>query len=115
MGIEQRIHTRIKTDFELTIQHAGTYPWTSLRNLSAGGVFVQTDTPQEAGSIVSMQLSLPGDKEIMDIQGQVVWIRQASSTTAPGMGIEFTAISSKHQQKIISFIGNILAVLGKST
>lgn len=115
MDIDNRLHTRIKTDFELTIQHAGTFHWSSLRNLSAGGVFVQTDTPHDVGSIVTMQLTLPIDKEIMDIQGRVKWIRQAGGKAAPGMGIEFTSISHKHQQKIISFVGNIVAMLGKST
>jgi uncharacterized protein (TIGR02266 family) len=114
MSTEKRLHPRVNTDFELTIQNAGTFHWTSLRNLSAGGVCVQTDAPQEAGSIVSMQLTLPGDQEMMDIQGRIIWVRQASSTAAPGMGIEFTGISAKHQQKIINFVGNILALLGRS-
>ena len=114
MGNEKRLHQRIKSNFELTIQHAGTFHWTSLRNLSAGGVFVQTDIPQAVGSIVSMQLTLPVDTEIMDIQGRVMWTRQATSTAGPGMGIEFTSISPEHQQKIVNFIGATLKMLGKS-
>jgi len=114
MGIEKRLHTRIKTNFELKVQYAEIFHWTMLRNLSAGGVFVQTETPLDAGSIVSLQLALPVDDEIMGIQGRVKWIQQASSTTAPGMGIEFTSISPEHQQKIVNFIGATLKMLGKS-
>ena len=114
MGIEKRLNPRVKTNFELKVQYAETFHWTMLRNLSAGGVFVQTETPLDVGSIVSMQLALPVDDEIMDIQGRVMWLQQASKTTAPGMGLEFTSISPKHQQKIINFIGATLKMLGKS-
>jgi uncharacterized protein (TIGR02266 family) len=115
MGNEKRVHPRVKSDLELTVRHAETFHWTSLRNLSGGGVFVQTDTPQKVGSIVSMQLTLPVDGETMDIQGRVIWIGQAGGTDAPGMGIEFTSISQEHQQKIIKFVGDLLGVLGRST
>jgi len=115
MGIENRVQQRVRADLELTIRHAETFHWTSLRNLSGGGVFVQTDTPQKVGSIVTLQLTLPVDEEIMNIQGQVKWIRQAGGTDAPGMGIEFTSISQEHQQRIVKFVGDLLAVLGKST
>lgn len=113
MDSEKREHPRIKTAFELKIQHAETFHWTSLRNLSAGGVFVQTDAPQAVGSTVSMQLALPVDNEPMDIQGRVMWVREASNPSGPGMGIEFTRISEEHRQKIVDFIGDILGALGK--
>lgn len=104
MDIDKRLKQRLETDLELTIQHSGKFHWSSLRNLSGGGVFVCTDEPQALYSMVSMQIKLPGDPEIMDVEGRVVWTKQGSNARAAGMGIEFTSISVAHQEKITDYV-----------
>jgi len=108
MSIEKRLRPRITTDMELIVQHSGKYEWSSLRNLSGGGVFIETDNPRPPDSTLSMQIRLPGDSETLDIEGRVIWIKQGSKASAAGMGIEFTKISAEHQDKITFFVESCL-------
>ena len=40
----------------------------------------------------------------MDIEGRVVWLRQASKSSPAGMGIEFINIAPEHKEKIGAFV-----------
>ena len=59
--------------------------------LGAGGLFIESDSPEAAGSILKLrfQLSETGDQH--EIEGRVIWSRGAgcSDAGAAGMGIEF--------------------------
>ncbi len=115
MDMDKRLHPRVETNFELKIHDGDTFHWTVLRSLSGGGVFVQTDTPLEVGSTVSLELALPVADKAMHIQGRVQWIQPGNETAAPGMGIKFTGISEQQRQNIIRFIGDIVSALGKGS
>jgi Tfp pilus assembly protein PilZ len=59
--------------------------------LGAGGLFIETESPEAAGSLLKLrfQLSEPGAHH--EIEGRVIWSKDIrnSDTGATGMGIEF--------------------------
>lgn len=59
--------------------------WTE--NLSAGGLFVRTEQPFEAGDPVRLSLSFPGLLQRVEVQGVVAWVRKASASQPRGVGI----------------------------
>jgi len=59
--------------------------------LGAGGLFVETDSPVPAGSLLKLRFQLSESGARHEIEGRVVWSKGAGSSEAGarGMGIEF--------------------------
>jgi uncharacterized protein (TIGR02266 family) len=60
--------------------------------LGAGGLFIETESPQREGTPLKLRFRLPDSPTTHEIEGRVAWARgpQAPGSYAPGMGIEFT-------------------------
>lgn len=60
--------------------------------LGAGGLFVETESPQREGTPIKLRFRLPESEITHEIEGRVVWTRRPDSLAgqAPGMGIEFS-------------------------
>ena len=104
MEEQRQAMPRIATNIEITFQNAGASVCSSIVNLSSVGSFIIADNPLPIDSPLSLWFRLPGDPEIMDIKGRVVWIKQSSNAYPAGMGIQFIEISPAHQEKIQSFV-----------
>ena len=59
--------------------------------LGAGGLFIETDSPVAAGSILKLRFQLSEVGAQHEIEGRVIWSRGVgySEAGATGMGIEF--------------------------
>ena len=70
------------------------------RDISEGGVFIETDKPHPLGTEVAMQFHLSEGREVLKTLGRVVRVRPGSDASPPGMGIEFDKLSSDDCFKI---------------
>ena len=59
--------------------------------LGAGGLFIETDSPETAGSLLKLRFQLSGAGAHHEIEGRVVWSKgvRNGDASATGMGIEF--------------------------
>ena len=59
--------------------------------LGAGGLFVETDSPVAAGSVLKLRFQLSETGEHHEIEGRVIWSKGVGNRDAgaTGMGIEF--------------------------
>lgn len=60
-------------------------------DLSTGGLFVATWKPQRPGSVVCLSFVLP-DGTMVQAEGVVRWVREASPDASPGMGVQFSRL-----------------------
>jgi c-di-GMP-binding flagellar brake protein YcgR len=72
--------------------------------MSATGAFIETGTPLPIDAELDLHLQLPGDSEIISIDACVVWTKALCCAASAGMGIQFTKILPKHQEKLAAFI-----------
>ena len=73
-------------------------------DLSAGGMFIKTNTPLAKGENFALKLKLPDDSKTLKIGCKVVWNRQETDNPVKhplGMGIKFTEISQSDHQRLI--------------
>ena len=77
------------------------------RNINEGGLFVETDTPPEAGSPVSLEFKIPGCEEPIQATGVVVRTTDGSGDGPPGMGIEFDDLDAVARQRINELVRNL--------
>ncbi|MBH0189754.1 MAG: hypothetical protein HP493_13205, partial [Nitrospira sp.] len=64
--------------------------------IGGGGIFIETSSPPQIGTILTQELALPDDPaNPISAQGQVAWVRaeEQRHVLYPGMGIQFTEIS----------------------
>lgn len=59
--------------------------WTE--NISASGLFIQTHERFAVGDAVHVDLILAGLREPIHVEGAVVWVRPATPSQAPGIGL----------------------------
>lgn len=74
------------------------------RDINEGGLFIETEKPQEMGTEVSMLFNLPGSDEPVQTVGRVVRISTGETGEAAGMGIEFDELTDDDRTKINSII-----------
>ncbi len=60
--------------------------------LGAGGLFIETESPQREGTSLKLRFRLPQSELTHEIEGRVVWARRPGGPggQASGMGIEFS-------------------------
>ena len=66
-----------------------------VRNISTGGVFIETSAPFSREEQVTLMLSLPNEKGPVRITGHVAW------TTAQGIGVQFKQPLGKKLERAI--------------
>jgi len=69
-----------------------------IQNISAGGVFIETQMPFSAGQEVSLTFPLPDYQKYIKISGEVVW------TSAQGIGVTFKMVSQDQDAMIKSLL-----------
>lgn len=76
-----------------------------IRNLSIGGVFVETGAPMRIGSVVELHFTLPGHEGEVGGRGVVRWSNDGSIRTQPrGMGIEFLEVFGGKAEALRAFV-----------
>jgi uncharacterized protein (TIGR02266 family) len=83
------------------------------KNISAGGLFVQTREPLGMGSKVSITFSLPSGEMKVNCRAEVVWRRARDPYSAyeAGMGLKFLDLDYQTQTLIDSFVREQSALL----
>ncbi len=76
-------------------------------DINDGGLFIETDNPQPAGTEVSMRFSLPGQPEAVVTAGRVARVSSGGSDGPAGMGIEFEVLGSEASSAINMLIRSL--------
>ena len=77
-----------------------------VRNLSLGGLFVQTTSPKPVGSKLRLQLPIERERPPIETSAEVLWIQafDVRSKTPPGMGLRFTELDATSARRIEKFL-----------
>jgi uncharacterized protein (TIGR02266 family) len=99
--LNRRRQPRVPLQLEVEYRTSGNFLVAYSRNLSKGGVFLQSDTPMPVGTPLSVRLRVPGVIELIEVDAVVAWVRPpGSSAGLSGMGIEFGAIDQSYGELI---------------
>ena len=84
-----------------------------LINLSAIGAFIFGCNKFKLGDKVILKMKLPPKQDELELDATVVWIpdKQIQPHSFPGIGVEFTNISTQTQQRLVDFIERNLSSL----
>ena len=97
-GKEKRRYTRKPLKIEARYQdNEGIVLKGTVRNISIGGVFIETPSPLDRGDTVHLTLDAVDVGRVIDVEGKIVRCEPEK-----GMGIEFTDQDNKDVKKLIS-------------
>jgi uncharacterized protein (TIGR02266 family) len=107
----RRAFPRVNARFEVRFATVQDFVLQYAANISAGGVFVQTDDPPLLETVVKVEMDLPGSGPVQ-ASGRVVHrvSKEDASLrgTPPGMGVQFVDASDEFREKIDMAIEYIL-------
>jgi uncharacterized protein (TIGR02266 family) len=89
---EQRHHTRVAVEAEVTIDSEHNFYYGLSENLSEGGLFVSTYQPEELGRELELTFTLPGTPDPLRVRARVQWVREYSPQNCEvpsGIGLQF--------------------------
>ncbi|KUG22194.1 response regulator receiver [hydrocarbon metagenome] len=106
---ERRINKRLDTKFKISYVHEHDYLISFTKNISADGMFVETENPPAVGSTIKLIFSIGNLKKI-EINAEVMWVNKGPLSKDHGMGLKFLNMPAKDKDAILKEI-NIVAVL----
>jgi len=69
----KRVHTRYAIDSSVRVRVGGRELTGQISTISMGGAQINTDDWLEQGGIVTMQIQSPDGKDVISVEGKVVW------------------------------------------
>jgi len=82
------------------------------KNISKGGTFIRTSKPLDVGTSFVFVLSIPGQPDQLQLQGEVMWTVDESSATEDhpaGMGIRFKFTGSEEKKELERFVAKMMS------
>jgi len=74
------------------------------RNLSRGGVFVETPRLLRAHSELELALALPEAPSVIASTAQVIWTRDRAHSAQPGMGLRFLGLDRRTARALAEYV-----------
>jgi uncharacterized protein (TIGR02266 family) len=113
--VSRHLELDVRDDKRLKAQirvYYGTAPQKLLSefsvDLSAGGLYVQTDFPLDVDESLTLRLTLPGQQSMVSCNARVAWVNQKEHPRKPelppGMGIQFVDLSLEDMKSIRRFL-----------
>lgn len=90
-GVEKRCSVRAVVHYELAVAvgRGNTFFTGLIKNISCGGIFVDTLQPHDIGEIVTLRFTFPGGSSATEVEGVVRWKREGGSSGASsGIGVK---------------------------
>ncbi len=86
---QARRHPRFAADFLVKVRTAEQRLNDRVRNLSEGGIAIETRSPLSPMTLVNLTLELPTEPRPIDLVGRVMW------STDEAMGVRFEQIDAR--------------------
>lgn len=95
---------RVPFEAEVQIEHHGTERRATARNVSRGGIYVESDPLMALATEVQLCFELPDDEDPVSPTAHVVWRREGDAGRAGGMGLQFLALDRASAERIDTFV-----------
>lgn len=94
---------RIDVNLPVLLRDAFTAGGGVVMNLSASGLFVQTDLPRDVGARVRGEIHLPGDEDAHEFEAEVVRVAEQPK----GVGLQIVGGSDEFRTRLSTYLGGL--------
>ena len=87
---DRRYDRRVPIDFS----HEGSSFSAHTRNISLGGVFIETDQTLPFGAKIALRFKVPTQSDMIEVEGQVRWLEMDEGRLR-GIGVRFEGLRAR--------------------
>jgi uncharacterized protein (TIGR02266 family) len=100
-----RESVRIPLDLNVNFESRGEVSKCLMKNLSAGGIFVATESPLPLGTPFNVRIRIERTGEEIELPGEVVSVGASADLAEEkhGMGIRFVNLNEAQREKVAEF------------
>jgi type IV pilus assembly protein PilZ len=112
---EKRSSERVEVSWAVDCDADDTFLFAYITNISEMGIFVRTEEPLTAGTIVKLRFAPRGMGEPFVMLGRVQWINRVSAfgeNLNPGMGLMFIDLQREERERLVAAIRTIAYLRG---
>jgi uncharacterized protein (TIGR02266 family) len=95
---------RVPLETTVRVRQNGNRLAATSRNLSRGGIFLETDSPLPPETEVELEFGLPDGHSPIAPTAQVVWAGEVAPGARRGMGLQFLALDRTSADRIDAFV-----------
>jgi uncharacterized protein (TIGR02266 family) len=102
---KSRASVRIPLALNVNFESLGEVRKCMMKNLSAGGIFVATESPLPIGTPFNVRIRIERTGEEVELPGEVVSIGVSANLSQEehGMGIRFVHLTTEQEEKVAEF------------
>ncbi len=106
LRVAYRKGPRLMIIMEAIHSHRGQPTLGNILNLSETGLFVETNDALEPGTLLELELRLPGTSELLSIKGKVARRHRLAGKVQYGLGVQFQEMNAHARELIQTYIKN---------
>lgn len=107
--LNKRKGIRVSNRLEVKMQTPREVKNAYIKNISGGGLYVETEQFQAVGSKITVHIRFDEKSEPEPVECEVAWVNpKVMADLAPGMGVKFYKISDKTRSKVQRLVDEML-------
>jgi uncharacterized protein (TIGR02266 family) len=91
----RRIDPRYERQIAVEVLHEGKRQTSQTRNISLGGLYLDSAATWPIGTTVQLRFELPTQPEAIEVAGDVRWVVKSGSGDQSGIGIRFQGLRAR--------------------
>jgi uncharacterized protein (TIGR02266 family) len=99
---------RVDVTIPVELRNELLHTWGTARNISRGGIYVETDCLLEPKAEVAVEMVLPQSHERIAPVAEVIWSRDDGEQRITELGMRFLSIDSDTMRRLDDFIGQYI-------
>jgi len=114
--LAKRRELRIRAELAVAHREPGVYStdyyhYDTIRSLSLGGCFIETQTPYPAGTAIELVFCVGAGSRSLSLKGKVIRVGKGDTGSADGMGVRFDALADEARSALESFLMSHLGTI----
>ena len=110
---DRRRAPRLLVDLEVDYGNQDNFLFAYIRDISATGIFIRTESPEKAGTRLNVRFTPHGEQgdgsmAPLELEGEVIWINpfrpSRSDSIHPGMGVRFIDLTDEQRYRLTAFV-----------
>jgi len=114
--LAKRRELRIRAELAVAHREPGVYAtdhyhYDTMRSLSLGGCFIESQTPYPVGTPIELVFCVGAGSRSLNVKGKVIRVGKGDTGSADGMGVTFDALPDAARSALESFLMSQLGTL----
>jgi len=105
---DRRGATRVLVNLEVDYGDKNNFLFASIRDISATGIFVYTNSPESSGTLLNLRFTPPDAESPLELEGKVIWANAYRpgdpNNLNPGMGVRFIGLTDEQRIRLVEFV-----------